>query len=348
MSNPFIFGSKIANPKYFVGREKELKKIFGFLNTEHTGQIQHISVVGERRIGKSSLLYHLTQVKEKHLNTPENYQILYIDLQRPQNHTVSGLLGYILEELKLTRPSKVTFERFYEIIEKEREKNGTWIVLLMDEFEKLTERTEEFTDDFYDSLRSLANNNLLGIITASQHSLRNLADQEKLTSPFFNIFHQLELGEFGEPETQSLLNRGKVTAPKFTDTDCQKIIKIAGNHPARLQIVANLVYEAKDSGLLNWKEIEKEAKNEPAFNANHCQNSSIKNKILSVFQWIFITLPQIIGKAFLQSLGREEIAESSAWVWGAIWISLGISIIFGILSLSTVTKYIRETLKLIN
>ena len=348
MPNPFFFGPKITNPKHFVGREKELKKIFGFLSTEHTGQIQHVSVVGERRIGKSSLLYHLTQVDQKYLNASENYQILYLDLQDPRCHTVNGLLYHIFEELKLTRPDNITLERFYAIIEKEREKKGTWIVLLMDEFEKLTERANEFTDDFYDSLRSLGNNNLLGIITASQHSLHDLADQEKLTSPFFNIFHQIELGEFSELETQFLLNRGKVTAPKFTDTDCQKIIKIAGNHPARLQIVANLVYEAKDNNSLSWKKIKKEAKNEPAFNANHRQNGSIKSKVFSVIQWLLITFPQIIGKAFLQSLGREKFAKSSAWIWGIIVIFLILSILLGILPWSTVIKYIRETLELIN
>ena len=239
MPNPFIFGAKIANAEHFVGRRKELKKIFGFLNTEHTGQIQHVSVVGERRIGKSSLLYHLTQVNQKHFpNTHENYQFLYLNLQDPRCHSLSGLLHYILEELHLTRPSKVTLGRFYEIIEEEREKNGTWIVLLMDEFEKLIERSDEFTDDFYDSLRSLGDNNLVGIITASKIGLEELSAQKKLTSPFFNIFHQIELGEFTDNERDILLTSAYINGKSFSEDICQKIIKIAGNHPARLQIVS--------------------------------------------------------------------------------------------------------------
>lgn len=67
MPNPFFFAGKITDPRHFVGREKELKRIFGYLDTAHTGQIQHASVVGERRIGKSSLLYHISQVYDNYL-----------------------------------------------------------------------------------------------------------------------------------------------------------------------------------------------------------------------------------------------------------------------------------------
>ena len=30
MPNPFFFAGKITNPAHFVGREKELKRIFGY------------------------------------------------------------------------------------------------------------------------------------------------------------------------------------------------------------------------------------------------------------------------------------------------------------------------------
>ena len=349
MPNPFFFGPKITNPQYFVGREKELKKIFAFLNTEYTGQIQHVSVIGERRIGKSSLLYRLSQIDGAYLPTHEKYRFLYLDLQDPRCHTVSGLLDHILEELHLTRPSKVTLERFYEIIEKEREKNGIWIILLMDEFEKLTERTAEFTNSFYDSLRSLGNNNQLGIITTSQHPLRDLAEQKKLTSPFFNIFHQIQLNEFSEAETQAFLERGRQCDQKFTDADCEKITKIAGKHPARLQMTASLVYEAKSSGKINWKSIEKEAKAEPAFDVNHhAEKKTLKSIIDSVFHWIFVIFPQIVGKAFLEFLGREQIADSTAWLWGTLFLLAIVALLLGFLSWSTITQYIQKIFDLVD
>ena len=349
MPNPFFFGPKITSSEHFIGRKKEIQKIFGYLNTEHTGQIQHVSVIGERRIGKSSLLYRLPQVTKSYIRNDENYRLLYIDLQH--RHSLHSLLDHFLRKLNLSRPSNVSLERFYELIEREHEKKGRWNILLLDEFEKLTERPTEFTDEFYDTLRALGNNNLLGIVTASQHSLRDLAAQEKLTSPFFNIFHQIELGEFSAEEAQALLDRGRLSDQAFTDDDCQHIINIAGYHPARLQIVGRIVYETKESGAkLSWKDIEQEAKKEPAFDANlnHHKGNKLTEKIPSALHWIFISLPQIIGKAFLQFLGREHIADSTAWIWGALWLGVAIAFLFGVLPWTTITKYTRELLGLID
>lgn len=348
MPNPFFFGGKIVTPRHFVGREKELKKIFGYLNTEHTGQIQHVSVLGQRRIGKSSLLYHLTQVKYKHLKIPEPYRLAYLDLQDPRCHTVENLLHHTLEELGLVAPTTITLEIFYETIEKSREESGLWPVLLMDEFEKLIERPKKFTDDFYDALRSLGNNNLLGIVTASQHSLKELAAQEKLTSPFFNIFHQIKLGEFGDGEVTALLNRGRVSDRPFSESDFQEIIKIAGNHPGRLQIVSSLVYEAKaNDQTLNWKAIKNEAQAEPAFDANAISGYQKKNWLKNAAVWLFINLPQIIGRAFLELIGREDVADTTAWFWGIVWLIVAVVLVTGIVSWSTVTHYVRKLFGLI-
>ena len=55
MSNPFYYGGRVE-PDQFVGRQSELRRIFAALEIAHTGQMQSVSVVGPRRIGKSSLL----------------------------------------------------------------------------------------------------------------------------------------------------------------------------------------------------------------------------------------------------------------------------------------------------
>ncbi len=54
--SPFTNRTTITAPEDFVGREEELAAILGRLRT-----LQSSSIVGERRIGKSSLLYHLAQ-----------------------------------------------------------------------------------------------------------------------------------------------------------------------------------------------------------------------------------------------------------------------------------------------
>jgi AAA+ ATPase superfamily predicted ATPase len=57
MVNPFSVRYVIKEAEAFYGRSAELTDLFTRLSA-----MQSCSVVGPRRIGKSSLLYHLTQV----------------------------------------------------------------------------------------------------------------------------------------------------------------------------------------------------------------------------------------------------------------------------------------------
>ncbi len=344
MPNPFFFAGKITNPKHFVGREKEIKKIFGYLNTNHTGQIQHVSVVGERRIGKSSLLYHLSQIYSTQLVDHKNYRFLYLDLDNPNCHTQVGLLHYILEKLDLPAPAQPTLTRFYDLIEQEHEKRNLWPVFLLDEFEHLPQRAQEFPDPFYETLRSLGNNNLVGLVTASQRNLRDLASQGKLTSPFFNIFHQIDLEAFSEIEAHALLNRGRVSDQSFTDEDCQQILKLSGNHPARIQIVASLTYEAKASGgKLDWKAIRKEAIKEPPFNAHKPAVENKTNRLLPPFKWLFWQMPQYIGHALLVIIGRgEHTNETTDRMVGYGVAMVAIGLLIGVIPWPLVTKFVRR------
>lgn len=341
MPNPFFFAGKITNPAYFVGREKELKRIFSYLDVTHTGQIQHVSVVGERRIGKSSLLYHISQVYAKNLAENEKYRFVYVDLDKPQCHTQAGLLRYFLEQLHLPAPANPSLERFYELIEGQHEKNGLWPVFLLDEFEHLPQRATEFPDGFYETLRSLGNNNLAGLLTASQNPLQELANQGKLTSPFFNIFHQIELGELSEREAEALLNHGRTCDRKFSDTDCKEILKIAGQHPARLQVAASLVYEAKaSSATMDWKAIKTEALKEPPF-INHADNHKKDFKWFSKpIIWLFWDVPQMFGRAILVFIKRTEGSnETTDRIIGYLAMLVVLGLLAGLIPWPLVTKF---------
>jgi len=54
--NPFTYGNPISNPKRFFGRKREIEQVFSRLcNVE----FESSSIVGERRIGKTSLFNYL-------------------------------------------------------------------------------------------------------------------------------------------------------------------------------------------------------------------------------------------------------------------------------------------------
>jgi hypothetical protein len=66
--------------------------------------MQSSLVVGERRIGKSSLLYHLAQTGWLKINDPA-YRFLYFDLLDARFHTAVEFFRAILQRLDLDATS---------------------------------------------------------------------------------------------------------------------------------------------------------------------------------------------------------------------------------------------------
>lgn len=80
----------ITNPNDFFGRKEQIDAIITRLRT-----MQSSSVVGERRIGKSSLLYYLAETGTKLLGEP-TYRLFYLDLQDAHSKTATGFLKAVL------------------------------------------------------------------------------------------------------------------------------------------------------------------------------------------------------------------------------------------------------------
>jgi hypothetical protein len=273
MPNPFFYGGRINRPEQFVGRKREVQEIFSTLETAHTGQLQSVSVVGPRRIGRSSLLYHLNQVYDKYLKEPNRYVFVYIDLQQAGCNTLSGLLGTIVSAIRKNigqnQPTaNLSLSQFEETIRQlcGTGRNRRYLVVCLDGFERLTDNPEEFTDELYDSWRSLISSGCIAFIVASQTQLDVLSSQKKLTSDFFNVFRLIKLNEFEPEEVKDLLKLGRNCDRPFSDEDCKKIRKLAGRHPLRLQVACSLLYEAKGRGeSVNWRALTQEYKRQVAF-----------------------------------------------------------------------------------
>lgn len=90
MHNPFTIGPMIQNPAEFVGRTAELQFLLTRLRS-----LQSCSVVGERRIGKSSLLYHLDQTGAARLSEElgeAGFRFVYVELADATAQTVVDFL----------------------------------------------------------------------------------------------------------------------------------------------------------------------------------------------------------------------------------------------------------------
>lgn len=242
MPNPYIVGGMVTDSQMFFGRREEMRTL-----RTRVAQMQSTSVVGMRRIGKSSLLYALVQSPE--LVPGRRCVLVYLDLHDSRCHTVAGFLGQALSGLNARcggaydLSASVSLTAFSEAVDR-MVADGIHPVLCLDEFEEFTHRPGQFNDGFFESLRSLAQAGKLAFVTGSQKPLEELTREGKLTSPFYNIFIQIDLGLL-EPSAAQELARVPFEREgiPISAADRALALELGGRHAFYLQMACSGLYE---------------------------------------------------------------------------------------------------------
>ena len=219
----------IRDGNQFFGRIREIREILSRVAT-----LQSVSLVGERSIGKSSLMFSLTRYGSGLLDD-STIEFHYLDLQPL---TAAEEFYEHACELISGQSGKATHEDLEEII------RGKKVVLCLDEFEQTIEA--EFGEDFFKSLRSLAQSGSLALIVSTKEPLNHIYNeyQSDLTSSFHNIFTTVYLGEFRPEEAKGFLEWQR-EREIFTEEECRQIYQLAGNHPIRLNLACSIAFELK-------------------------------------------------------------------------------------------------------
>ena len=262
MNNPFYHRGAIRQAADFYGREAEINQILGLLQNG-----QSVSLIGPRRIGKSSLLLHLSrsQVREPLQLHPPHKLFVLIDCQEfggsPPEELYEALLDGLLDaaeeaEIKVKATQSPGTYRALDRALHQISKNDVTVVVLLDEFELLA-ANEHLTPYFFARLRGLTTKYGLAYLTASQRPLFAItAEEEILSSPFFNIFVTLPLGQFDEADSRNMItSRMEGSDFRFPDQLISYLICLVGPHPFFLHVAAYHAYHALSQG----KKIEKKA-----------------------------------------------------------------------------------------
>ena len=266
MNNPYTNRGAIKNPDEFYGREREIRRIYSRLSSSHP---QCISIIGEQKIGKSSLLYFLSHedVRKKWLkDAADSYLFLLIDLQERTGEmsfsTFFQLIFKMLAEFpnvaEVAKTSGIRdmpevsatsatecYETFKKIVSN-IENQGLKLILLFDEFGAIA-GSEHFDPDFFSFLRSIANNHECAYITTSRVKLQKLCHNTDISeSPFFNIFTPVPLGPFNTDEAHSLIfTPSKQAGIPFDERDAEFILSVAGYHPLFIQMACAALFDHK-------------------------------------------------------------------------------------------------------
>lgn len=255
MDNPFFHRGAIRWAEEFHGREAEIAQILGLLRNG-----QSVSLVGPRRIGKSSLLLHLTRAAVRapyNLDSPQALFVM-VDCQElggsPPEEVYEALLTSLLDisadaGLEVGEVERPGSYRSLDRVLYRLQQTRTAVVMLLDEFELLA-ANERLTPYFFARLRGLTTKYGLAYLTASQRPLFAItADEQILSSPFFNIFVTLPLGLFSREEALTLLQRRlEGTHINFSEALCNYLLELVGPHPFFLHVAGYHAFQALAQG----------------------------------------------------------------------------------------------------
>jgi hypothetical protein len=249
--NPYLNRVMIPSPAMFFGREAQVRRIMGRLSAERP---QSVSIVGERRIGKSSLLNHLTSPGLRLALQPDagRYLYLLLDFQQMRAIGEQEFLGLIFDGLRrqLGEALELEVSEDFDGLRALAEgiaAAGLRLILLADEFESVT-KNERLGAELYSFLRSLANNYPVGFITASARNLKDMCVSHQIAdSPFFNIFAVTHLGLFREEEALALIREPSAARGRPLEPVAPAILGMGGTYPFFLQMACSAWFEYLES-----------------------------------------------------------------------------------------------------
>jgi serine/threonine-protein kinase len=244
--NPYLNRVRIRNPREFHGRSSELSRIYERIKA---GRPQSVSLVGVRRIGKSSLLsaIHHPANRMKYLPAPLEYVCVYMDFQEKRNVAPAEILHHILWALqnefrgRLRLNVQPDYEGLMEVVHAFQEA-GLKLIFLWDEFESVT-KNPNIGPEFYAYFRALANNYNVAYVTTSSAQLQTLCHTKAIAdSPFFNIFTNLHLGPFKPEEARQLIAEPSAKAGKPLAAHTDFVLEIGGYFPFFVQMACSALF----------------------------------------------------------------------------------------------------------
>ena len=235
----------ITEPSAFYGRSGEVTKIYNRIGADRP---QNVSVVGRSKMGKSSLLSFLChpETQAKHLPNPETSLFFLMRVKEHRELTPDKFFQLFVQwwgdEKGLD--SEPTYDGLKNVIERLHQ-NGERLIFFLDDFEAITQNPD-FPLQFFSFLRSMSNNYNVAYITTSHQNLQTLCISKEVgESPFFNIFTNLPLRAFKEPEAKQLIADPSAKAGVSLKDESDFILEIAGCFPFPLQTACRILFEMK-------------------------------------------------------------------------------------------------------
>ena len=346
-SNPFVAAGMIEDSRLFVGRIDELNAIASRMKGD---QPTSINIVGEKHIGKSSLLHYFVLTWEQRVLNSSSYVVIYLALRGVDCQTETGFYEAVAEGLlshvpgrqqsSLQNPWKtkpLNRQAFSDAV-KQWKQQGKLPVLCLDDFECLLKYPDKFDNGFYDNLRSLMDSNALMLVVASRKQLDVYAKEYRFVSSFFNIAHTIYLNELTTDEAIELSRLPSSTIGAALSVDEQNHAQQWGNrHPYKLQLAGYYLWEARQQGkAIKW------AKQQFEQQLNVTPSGKQQWNWRSWLYFIFVAVPKRLG-SFIKLIG-VTVNDVSSWIIGMVILVMFVLVLMRVLDWNQVWNFVRDKL----
>jgi outer membrane protein assembly factor BamB len=251
--NPYSVGIPIQDPTMFYGRKKQLD--FFKENLAESLANTVIVLYGQRRSGKSSLLYQLvnTNILQPHIPIYIDMQhetidlstskFLYIIARHIHRHLKKrGIIITLPDQAEFDKDATFTLDVFLE--DAEDILGDRKLVLLIDEFEVLEQKVKEqvLSQGIFEYLRSLMQHRRgINFLLSGTHTIEQLT--AGYWSVFFNIARHRQLSKLSDDAAEQLISRPVKDYLEYDPFAVEKIRLLTGDQPYLIQLICRSLIE---------------------------------------------------------------------------------------------------------
>jgi hypothetical protein len=244
--SPYTNRAALRNNDDFFGRRRELHQIYTLILKGLS-----ISLVGERRVGKSSILFALQfEEKRREFSVPDTVVFVSINGQYFVDSEEGDVIEYLLDQTAQEAGTSTHGTTRDLLRQMGRELLDTrprrQLVVLMDEVDVLV-HNEKIAAKFFSFLRAWTEEFQIPFVIASREgSIEGLVETEGAGSPFWNIFKSVYVGPMERAEADDLVRMpaSRLALP-FTDEEVTYLFSLGGYQPFFLQIACDHLFTAK-------------------------------------------------------------------------------------------------------
>ena len=255
--NPYVAGAPVLDEALFFGRDQLIDRI---LQTIHNNSLL---LYGERRIGKTSIQHHLKRRLQELDDPVYAFYPVYVDLQgTPEERFFATIAEDVKQELapQLQEVEIGTAERedrdyaYRDLVRdlrmvikhlEEHNDRKVKLVLLIDEVDELN----DYDPRINQRLRSLFMKSFAESLVAVVSGVEIKKHWERVGSPWYNFFEEIEVLPLSEAEARSLVEAPIAGVLKLEQGVADRIVELTERRPYLIQKVCiSLVNQAYEKG----------------------------------------------------------------------------------------------------